>query len=40
VRGGRPKRYAHRKRDPALEGFLGLIAVLAVLLTVGVAWVR
>jgi hypothetical protein len=40
VRGSRPKGYVHRKRDPALEGFLGLIAVLAVLLTVGVAWVR
>jgi hypothetical protein len=40
VRGGRPKGYVHRKRDPALEGFLGLIAVLAVVLSVGVAWVR
>jgi hypothetical protein len=40
IRGGRPNGYVHRKRDPALEGFLGLIAVLAVVLTVGVAWVR
>jgi len=40
MRGGRPKGYVHRKRDPALEGFLGLIAALAVVLTVGIAWVR
>lgn len=37
---GRPKGYVHRKRDPALEGFLGLIVVLAVVFAVGVAWVR
>jgi hypothetical protein len=40
IGGGRPKGYVHRKRDPALEGFLALIAVLAVIFTVGMAWVR
>ena len=40
IRGGRPKGYVHRKRDPALEGFLGLIAMLAVVFAVGIAWVR